>query len=208
MHQVMITNVNANENREEWLALRRQHLTATDWPKITGTSRWGSAEEVIFDKLNTEDDDYFEPNLPMKVGSALEPLIIDKTKKVLGRGSYLSQAFLSRRHMGFTPDLIRIHKSSDWVLAEIKVSVKEWGGNVPADYLDQVRFQATVLGIDQVHVIHLKLPSWKDGLRLFKSGNIPQDRLAVYLVDVSETERKRIERQSAKWWNTNIMNGD
>ena len=205
MKKVTITTANATENREAWLALRRQHLTATDWPKITGTSRWGTAEDVAWDKLNPAPGGEYKSNLPMQVGTDLEPLIINLAKNVLGRGEYLSQAFLARRHMGFTPDLIRLHKTADWVLGEIKVSVAEWGGSVPRDYLDQVRFQATVLGLDRVQVFHLQLSSWGEGLRLIKLGKLPPERLAVYQVEVSATERQRIERQSLRWWQENIL---
>ena len=207
MNKVTITHVNAADNREAWLALRRQHLTATDWPKITGTSRWGTAEEVTWDKLGSAPTGTFKSSLPMQVGTDLEPLIIKQAKNVLGRGEYLSQAFLARRHMGFTPDLIRLHKTTDWVLAEIKVSVAEWGGAVPPDYLDQVRFQATVLGLDRVQVFHMQLASWGEGLRLIKLGKVPPESLTVYQVEVGTAERKRIERQSLRWWKENILLG-
>ena len=207
MHNVTITDANASNNRDEWLDLRRQHVTATDWPKITGTSRWGDTRHVIYDKLDSEFSSDFVPSLPMKVGTALEPLIVSKAKRILGRGEYLSQAFISRKRLGFTPDLILIKKSSDWVLAEIKVHVKEWGGIVPPDYLDQVRFQATVLGVDQVHVIHLKLSSWGEGLRMMNSGEVPSKQLEVLQVDINETERKQIERNALRWWKDNIVCG-
>ena len=207
MHKFTITDVNASSNRDAWLDLRRQHITATDWPKITGTSRWQSAHQVISDKLETEFGGVFTPNLPMKVGSELEPLIISKAKGILGRGEYLSQAFISRKKLGFTPDLILMKPTSDWILAEIKVHKAEWGGVVPPDYLDQVRFQATVLGVNQVHVIHLPLTSWGEGLRLINSGDVPLKRLEVLRVDINETERKQIERKALRWWKENIECG-
>ena len=200
MHKVTITHANATENREAWLAIRRRHVTATDWPKITGTSRWGNVGDVINGKLGEEPERWSVPPLPIRVGNELEPLIIEQTKIHLGRGDYLSQAFISRRHIGFTPDLALIDKPSGWVLAEIKVSVMEWGGSVPPDYLDQVKFQATVLGVDEVLVVHLQLRSWKEGLWMIGKGAVPTDRLVAYKVPVDEAERLHIEREAERWW--------
>jgi hypothetical protein len=127
-------------------------------------------------------------------------LIIEQTKIHLGRGDYLSQAFISRKHIGFTPDLVLIDKPSNWVLAEIKVSVVEWCGWVPPDYLDQVKFQATVLGVDEVLVVHLQLRSWKEGLWMIREGVVPTDRLVAYKVPVDESERLEIEQKAERWW--------
>jgi predicted phage-related endonuclease len=208
MKKVTVTEVNGSHDREAWLALRLQHLTATDWPKITGTSPWGTAEDVLNEKLEADPGGAFTMTLPMQVGTDLEPLIIARTKKRRGPGEYLSQAFLSRRHMGFTPDLLRIEEASDWELSEIKVSVKDWSGRVPPEYVDQVRFQATVLGIDHVQVVHLKLANWAEGLAMIRSGAIPPRRLAVYRVEVAEAERRRIERQSRRWWMEHILGAE
>lgn len=207
MKKVIITNVNAKEDREAWLALRRQHITATDWPKIMGTSRWGNAVDVISDKESDDDEDYFQPSLPMRVGTELEPLIIHIAMEMLGPGYYLTQQFVSRKHIGFTPDLLQINDGSDWVLVEIKVSVKDWNGIVPPDYMDQVKFQAMVLGIDQVQVVHLKLASWQEGLRMIQSRDIPDENLTRYLVDVDEAERNQIERTADRWWELHISDG-
>lgn len=206
MKRVTIANVNAHSNRMAWLELRRQHITATDWPKITGTSRWGTADDVIADKLDDFPEGNFTPSLPMRVGTALEPLIVERVKEWMEPGDFLAQDFICRKHLGFTPDLVRIDSSSNWELVEIKVSVKDWNDEVPPDYLDQVRFQATVLGIDQVQIVHLKLSSWQEGLRIIRAGELPEDGLELYLVDVEESERKRIDRKADSWWKMNILN--
>ncbi len=208
MKKVAITRANALENRAEWLAIRRRHVTATDWPKITGTSRWGTADDVLADKLEPEPETEFEVSLPLKVGSGLEPLIIERVQEIWGDGKYLPPAFVSRKRMGFTPDLARIDSPSGWLLAEIKVSVKDWEEEVPPDYLDQVRFQAAVLGINQIQVVHLKLASWAEGLKMMNRGSVPIERLFRYLVDVEEEERKSIEREAERWWSKHIGNPD
>jgi len=208
MRRVKITDANASENREIWLALRRQHITATDWPRINGTSCYGNASDVMTDKLVVHADNDYEDSLPIRVGRGLEPLIVDKTIKRLGKGDYLSQVFISRKHMGFTPDLLQINQGTDWALSEIKVSKRKWSGTVPPEVLDQVRYQATVLGIGQVQVVHLELSSWEEGLEMMRAGTFPARRLAVYRVEVNEAQRNRIERESEKWWKAHVLNGE
>jgi len=169
-----------------------------------GSSRWGNVSDVIADKLYLQNEGVFEPSLPMRVGTALEPLIIQTVKEEWGRGNYLSQVFISRKCMGFTPDLILLEQCSDWVLAEIKVSIKDWGGWVPEEYLDQVRFQATVLGLDEVQVIHLNLQTWAEGFQMIRGRSVPTDRLVAYRVKVPERERRQVERDAERWWREHI----
>jgi len=204
MYKFTISEINAHQNRAEWLALRQRFITATDWPKIMGSSRWGDASNVIDDKLYPQDGLESEASVPMRVGTALEPLIIQRVKEEWGDGDYLSQAFISRKRMGFTPDLVLQKADSDWVLAEIKVSVREWGDWVPEDYLDQVRFQATVLGIDEVQVVHLKLQNWAEGFQMIRAQSVPTERLTAFRVEVPERERRQIARQAEQWWKENI----
>lgn len=207
MKRFTIMNVNAKSNKKAWLELRRQHLTATDWPKITGTSRWGNADDVVADKRSYDYTGDFTPSFPMRVGTALEPLIAERVMEWMEPGEYLSQDFICRKHLGFTPDLLRIDSSSNLELVEIKVSVKDWNDEVPPDYMDQVKFQATVLGIDQVQIVHLKLPNWPEGFSIARSGNLPEEGLSVYVVDIDEAERGRVERKAERWWKENIERG-
>lgn len=203
MHKVTIHNVNAVRDRQAWLTLRQGYLTATDWPKITGSSRWGDAYGVIADKTLPLEGPGFEPSLPMRVGTGLEPLIIRHIQDEWGEGEDYSQLFITRKHMGFTPDFL-LWQENRWQLAEIKVSIRDWGGCVPEDYLDQIRFQATVLGIGEVHVVHLKLASWGEGLKMMHNRSVPIERLKIYEVLVSATQRRLIANQSARWWNANV----
>jgi len=197
MHDVTLHPINADTDREAWLALRRRYLSATDWPKLTGSSPWAGEAEVLADKLGAGGEAVW--SLPMQVGKAMEPLLVDQALRLLGEGEPVTQAFLSRGHLGFTPDLLLV-KEGEWTLAEFKVSVKPWHGAVPPDYLDQVRFQATVLGLGEVQVIHLQLASWQEGLAFLEAGSVPGDRLEIYRVPVEAAERKRIGRRAEAWW--------
>jgi predicted phage-related endonuclease len=199
MNPVTVHSVNADQDRDSWLALRRRYLSATDWPKLTGASPWAGPEDVVRDKLGLLDTGC-EWSLPMRVGKALEPLIVERALARFGPGQPVLQAFLSHGHLGFTPDLVLVRPGADWVLGEIKVSVKDWKGRVPEVYLDQVRFQATVLGVDEVTVIHLQLASWEEGLAFLDAGEVPAERLAYHRVRVGAAERRKLQAQAEAWW--------
>jgi predicted phage-related endonuclease len=199
MNPVTVHSVNADQDREAWLALRRHYLSATDWPKLNGTSPWGGAEDVVRDKVGP-----LQPpcvwSLPMQVGKALEPLIVERALPRFGPGQPVLQAFLSHGVLGFTPDLLLMRPGADWALAEIKVSVKDWRGRVPEVYLDQVRFQATVLGVDEVTVVHLRLATWDEGLAFLAAGAVPAERLHFHTVRVGPAERREIQARAEAWW--------
>jgi predicted phage-related endonuclease len=206
MKPFTIHKVDGESERSAWLNLRKQFVTATDWPQITGTSPWGDAQDVMLEKASDlVEDEGGEIAVPLRVGKQLEPIIAKAIKKQWGRGQYLCPAFVTRRHLGFTPDLARIDIPTGWLLGEIKVSVKDWRGTVPPNYLDQVKFQATVLGINQVQIIHLHLSSWTEGDELTTAGVLPPGRLEWFEVLVSERERASIERRSERWWQMHVQ---
>jgi len=202
VNDVTLHPINADRDREAWLALRRKFLSATDWPKITGSSPWAGASDVLEDKRGPGGEAVW--TLPMRVGKALEPLIVDRALALLGPGEPVTQAFLSRGHLGFTPDLLLVREGADWTLAEIKVSVRPWNGEVPEAYQDQVKFQATVLGVGEVQVLHLELASWQEGQAFLAAGSVPPGRLRVYRVRVAKAERGRIERKAEAWWTSHF----
>jgi len=205
MNEVTIHPVNADTDPEAWLALRRRFLSATDWPKLTGSSPWAGEDQVLEDKRGAGSGAAW--SLPMQVGKGLEPFLVDAALPLLGAGRPIAQAFLSRGRLGFTPDLLLARETGDWVLAEFKVSVAPWQGTVPGDYLDQVRFQATVLGLDEVQVIHLELRSWEEGLAFIARGAVPAERLRVYPVGVGPRERRTIERKAEAWARRHLQAG-
>lgn len=101
--------------------------------------------------------------------------------------------------------LARIDRDADWVVALLAASVLPWKGEVPAEVRDQARFQAMVLGVDRVLVIHLQLASWEEGRALVEAGQVAPARLATYKVDVPAPERDRLERQAGQWWRRHVL---
>lgn len=71
---------------------------------------------------------------------------------------------------------------------------------MPPEYLDQVRFQATVLGLSQVQALHLQFQIGQQGLRLIEACQVVANLLTTYLVAVRATERRQIERQARQCW--------
>jgi putative phage-type endonuclease len=66
----------------EWLAARREHVTATDIPVLLGISPWRSEQDLADEKTNGTGQ---ESTLKMRVGSALEDLIADAYATQTGR---------------------------------------------------------------------------------------------------------------------------
>jgi putative phage-type endonuclease len=66
----------------EWLAARREHVTATDLPVLLGISPWKCEQDLADEKLNGNGQD---STLVMRVGSALEDLIADAYAVQTGR---------------------------------------------------------------------------------------------------------------------------
>jgi putative phage-type endonuclease len=66
----------------EWLAARREHVTATDIPVLLGISPWRCEQDIADEKLSGNGQ---ESTLVMRVGSALEDLIADAYAVRLGR---------------------------------------------------------------------------------------------------------------------------
>ena len=56
---------------------RKAGIGGSDAPIIANVSPWKTRLELYFDKITT-DDIYTEPNLPMQIGTALEPVILNE----------------------------------------------------------------------------------------------------------------------------------
>ena len=66
----------------EWLAARREHVTATDLPVLLGISPWKCEQDLADEKLSGNGT---ESTLVMRVGSALEDLILAAYSEQTGR---------------------------------------------------------------------------------------------------------------------------
>jgi hypothetical protein len=204
MKPVEITPAEAGDDPEAGPERQRQrqrrHLTAADWPKLTGTARRGTPAEVAAGKRPGA-----APERPGEPLPDLLPLIRRQARRQLGPGRYLEGGFVARGHLGFVPHLARIDRDADWVAAILAASVLPWQGEVPAELRDQARFQAMVLGVDRILVIHLQLASWEEGQAMIEAGQVPAGRLETFKVEVPAAERDRIEHQAEHWWKRHVQ---
>ena len=204
MKPVVITPPDAACHPDAWLDLLRQHLTSADWPKITGTARRGTQADVVADK-RPDPAQTAAPSRPPESLPDLLPLIREQARKRLGPGRYLEGGLVARGHLGFVPHLVRIDQDADWVAAMLAASVLPWKDEVPSEARDQAHFQAMVLGVDRVLVIHLQLASWEEGQALVEAGLVPANRLVTHKVEAPAAVRDRLERQAAHWWKRHVL---
>ena len=143
---------------EEWYALRRAGITATDIPRILGLSRHGNALSVWLDKRG--DLPAAEASEAARWGQLLEgPVAAEwaaRRSVTLSRVGVLAhwehpwrRACLDRMvdscPDGDGPCALEIKTRSAWVASQ-------WGGDVPDDVLAQVEWQMHVAGVGHVHV--------------------------------------------------------
>lgn len=181
----------ATPHTDEWYAARREGITATDVPKIVGSSNYGNALSVYLDKLadtSVEDASDLEA---AEWGLELEPVIM----RVWGR-----------RHGGIPvmqPETLK-HKGERWLICnldriavrcpideadgkpwgcgvEIKTrsswTTNAWRDDMPDDVLAQVAIQRFITGYPHIHVVCLI-----GGQRLVEFTYRRDDDLEGYLV--------------------------
>jgi putative phage-type endonuclease len=145
-------------NREAWLAVRRQYITATDVVAIEGLSSFASAHEVLLDKKG------LLPRKPgnraMAIGNLLEPLIRAEFARKYDVQAWESQGERiycdDARHLAATPDGLFL-QGEDRLILEIKTSMNNWR-EIPARVLLQVKHQAVLGEASKGFIAHLHVP--------------------------------------------------
>lgn len=151
--------------RDEWLAARRDGITATDIVKIVGASKYGSAADVYADKIGAafDDDPLSEAG---EWGVVLEDFVArrwaevnDVTVRRIGLIAHEDQpwmlASLDRTVHGCTIAALHDVRCG----AEIKTTTAwladDWADGVPERVDVQVQWQLAVSGLDHMHVAAL-----------------------------------------------------
>ena len=143
------------DDREKWLAERRNSIGASDCPAIMGLVSWGSATSVQADKfgLLTEPDEAER----LKWGRALEPEILKGFTVETGM-AVESYGWLvrdpERPWLHATPD----GKATDidvFVQAKNTMMVSEWDDGAPAHVYAQQQAEMAVTGHDHCYVAAL-----------------------------------------------------
>ena len=151
----------------EWLAARRQGVTATDIVTILGLSSWSSPYSLFWQKmgqvLETPDNDRF------RLGRTLEPYVIDRWEEETGESTWKGGLY---RHSDRAWQMATLDRGLSAVEFGVDcaavLEVKTWAdadkpawndGNVPAAVRAQVLWQMDVMDVAAGHVGVVFLPS-------------------------------------------------
>ena len=169
----------------EWLAARREHITATDLPVLLGISPWKCEQDLADEKLSGNGT---ESTLVMRVGSALEDLILAAYSEQTGRKA--------RRVRGLweCATLPWAAASPDATAAGRLVEIK-WTGSrsrfrdgLPDDVAAQVQWQLMVADSPVADVATLTVGD--DEVRVFEVA--ADADLQAHMVIVAEDFRRRL----------------
>lgn len=172
----------------EWHAARRGSVTGTDIAAILGVHRFRSEADIAAEKYGFAEPQ--PPNLAMRAGQLLEPLIAAEYSTQTGYR-------VRRQHT------LATHPSLSWAVASLDylvigqrrimeakwtLSRARWSGGLPDAEESQVRWQMGVLGIPVADVAALL---GSDDLRIFTVEH--DEELWQQLVELAQDFRRRLE---------------
>jgi len=171
----------------EWLAARRELITATDIPVLLGISPYRSEQDLADEKRGLLEPQ--EPSLRMRIGTALEPMIAAEYSRQTGRRL--------RRFHGLVhhPTIAWAAASPDYGAVGERLDVElKWSGSrsrfadgLPPDIEAQVAWQLGVMGYPAADVAVLLA----DELRIFHQAH--DAATFAGLVDIAADFRRRLE---------------
>jgi putative phage-type endonuclease len=170
----------------EWLAARRELVTATDIGVLLGLNPWRSEADLAAEKLGTAPPQ--ESNVRMRIGSALEPLIASEYEAATGRRVRRIHGLWRHPSVtwaGASPDYTVVGERA---LLETKWSGSRarWADGLPEDVEAQAAWQCFVAGYPACDVAALV----GDDLRIFRVE--AEDGLARHLVAIAADFRRRL----------------
>ena len=139
---------NVEDNRDQWLALRKGKITASNVAVVCGLSPFKSPLQ-LWAEWTGKIEDTFKGNKATQVGLALEPLVASWFSERTGLGVSRANALLG------DPELPWLLASPDYVIEggdplEIKTGTyrqaHKWGeGRAPYEYVLQLQIQLRVM---------------------------------------------------------------
>ena len=170
----------------EWLAARRELITATDIPVLLGISPYRSEQDLADEKRGLLEPQ--EPSLRMRIGTALEPMIAAEYSRETGRRL--------RRFHGLVhhPTIAWAAASPDCGAVGERLDVElKWSGSrsrfsdgLPPDIEAQVAWQLGVMRYPAADVAVLLT----DELRIFHQ--VHDEATFAGLVDIAADFRRRL----------------
>jgi regulator of replication initiation timing len=201
----------ADLERERWLAVRKLHLTATDWPKITGSSKYGSAADVLLDKVGLAPE--ITMNAAMMVGKKAEAYINRALLPHIPQGRLESNPFYSNGCLGITPDLLLVDRPEGQVplMWEYKTSSRSWYGKVPAMYRDQCQFQLAGMELPEVTVVFWQYKQTPEEILALMDDpdfEIDYDDLEFYTISQEPAEGEELRFRAINWFEAHVLFGE
>jgi putative phage-type endonuclease len=181
-----MTHVAVAQGSDAWLAARRTLVTATDIPVLLGLSPYKCEADVADEKLNGM---LVEPNLRMRVGSAVQDLIGEEYSRVTGRRVRRYLGLVTHPTLewaGASPDF-RVVGDRRLVEAKRSSSRTRFADGLPQDVEAQVAWQLGVTGYPKADVAVLL---GDDELEVFEIAADAQ--LFGDLVAIAEDFRARL----------------
>lgn len=180
--------------KEEWLAERRKHVTATDIAALFGVDPYRSAVDVWMNKTQGREDDF--TNLRMESGKALEPLIKATYTKQTGNelvGCYDYQmGIMEDEHISCTPDDLLVNCEGG-LECKWNVYTSIYAKGTP----DTVRIQCAV------GMMVYELEKWD----LAVMTPWDDDSIEVYELFREENAETKIKARVKDFWENHVLTG-
>ena len=144
----------------EQLADRKTGLGGTDGTAVVGVNPWKGPLQVYLEKTGQAEEQ--EENLAMRVGTQLEPLVLELTREHFRReGNEPEIVYPVTGTLRFSdlpaiighPDAILTFKDGMKAILEIKTTFQRWEGDeIPLHYVVQALHYAGLVGASKVYV--------------------------------------------------------
>ena len=171
----------------EWLAARRELVTATDIPVLLGLSPYKCEQDLADEKAGATTQ---AETVRMRIGKALEPLIAQEYSRETGRTTRRWDELVRHPQIGWaaaSPDYRTVGRR-DRRIVELKWSASRtrFADGLPQDIEAQVRWQLGCTGYPAADVAALV----GDELRIF--GVEHDEATFAGLVDIAADFRRRL----------------
>lgn len=148
----------ASVARLEWLLERKKGIGGSDIAAVCGLNRYRTPMDVWYDKISDVRDE--EPNLAMKLGTYLEPLIVKEYEAMTGNKVVVDLDAIKHERYPFARcnlDGMVLAADGGKGVLEVKTagSSRHWGAGeeeIPDEYYCQVQWNMLIAGLDWADV--------------------------------------------------------
>jgi putative phage-type endonuclease len=169
----------------EWLAARREHITATMLPVLLGISPW-KCEQDLADEITSGNG--VDTTLKMRVGSALEDLIAADYSEQTGRKVRRARGLWESSRVPWAAASPDAYSAGRLVELKWSGSRSRFASGLPEDVEAQVQWQAFVAEVDYVDVAALTVGD--DHARIFTVE--ADEGLQRHLIAIAADFRRRL----------------